>query len=66
MEDKRTMLFDYWLDLANDKKLSTTDCGMLFFRSLVLQWFMIHSSLFFSVGLMYDFIFCTKKKTDNK
>ena len=54
IEDTRTVLFSCWLDLANDKILSSIDCGVLFFRSLAPHWIMIRSGLLFSVGLIYD------------
>ena len=56
MEDTRTVLFSFWVDLANDKMFLAIDCGLLFFRSLVPQWIMIRSGLFLSVGLICDSI----------
>ena len=56
MEDTRMVLFFCWLDLANDKIFLAIDCGVLFFRWLVPQWIMIRSSLFLSVGPIYDSI----------
>ena len=50
------VLFSCWLDLANDKIFSAVNCGVLFFRLLVLQWITIHSGLLLSVGLIYDSI----------
>ena len=55
MEVTRTVLFSCWLDLANDKILSATDCGV------ILQ--IISSAvnydtfgLAFIVGLIYNYI----------
>ena len=65
MEDRRTMLFSYWHDLAINKILSAIHCRVLFFRSLAPQWTMICSGLFSSVVLMYNFIcLCTRKRSD--
>ena len=56
MEDARPVLFSSWLNLANDKIFSAIDYGVLFFGSWVLQWIMIRSGLFLSVGLIHGSI----------
>ena len=47
MDDTRTMLFSVWLDLNNDQILLPIDFGVLFLRSLVPYWIMIH------IGIQY-------------